>query len=217
MVFICYDNDNFRYVMNVKCKGCGKTVSSSTNKCDFCFTEINTDADFEKGDNDFTSRGTNSTYKLLLALLFSLIVYMVFFSPVGTESNFNISNGNESYGSWYRDGDVYRNDYLNMSAVLTSNKNMIKFYIPSTECTEYSSTGYKQVLNVNGIPVKYFRNCNSRGIEAYFPESEEENNVVVEEFKKSQSVLVKGFWLANNALFSAVGFTKTYQFMAGAS
>ncbi|MDG3047720.1 hypothetical protein P7250_10790 [Vibrio parahaemolyticus] len=45
----------------------------------------------------------------------------------------------------------------------------------------------------------------------YEPYNKEENEIVIDAFKKSNDVLVNGLW--NDAIFSALGFTDAYNFM----
>lgn len=196
------------------CEKCGNDNSITGKNCN-CLK-----------DADFTDVKNNSKWihVLVIGIIFTAIIYYQYLNTFNNidnkdkpqKSGFDISKGKEKYGDWYRDGNFYRNDTGGLSAIIHHKKKGVAelwFIVPSKKCTEKSNSGYEQVITVNNIPVKYERYCFSRGFERYIPAEIAENEITTKEFIKSKGVLVKDFWFAPDAYFSAIGFTNAFHFL----
>lgn len=195
----------------MKCEICGKELSSKNEICDKCCSRVN--MNFVGADTKKSGYG----FFYLLFIISTIIFFLVIISDNKQKQTFDISKGNSKYGDWYQDASFYRTDTLNLTSVLSreqDGKVEVSFIIPSSQCTEKESIGLNIVINVNRIPVKYFRHCYSRGFERYEPTSNQENKIVIDQFIKSNNVLVEDFWFSPNIVFSAKGFTKTFNFLS---
>lgn len=198
----------------MRCTVCGKNFKEGTSYCEYCFPEGEEDADFVDLDKKKSGGG------FLWILIITAVSIFFWLSSGGQleKNTFDITKGKPEYGDWYRDSLVYRTDMLNLTVVLSNKFNgqaELSFIVPSSQCTGNESERWERVISVNRIPVKYFRRCYSRGLEQYIPASFQENEVVINQFIKSDVVLVENFWFAPNAVFSASGFTKVFTFMSG--
>lgn len=199
------------------CPKCGDKVSPEASHCMQC------------GDMVCVSpHEEDPAPKIALKLLAFIIIVCLFFVALSIESNpppsshhvsqFDISNGAERYKNWYRDNNIYRTDYLSMTAFIerVNYGARVVFIEKSSTCTESESSGYSSAMEIGSAavpmtPVKFVKHCYSRGWVAYTPYDENENNIVVQAFKKSNNVWVD---LWDDAVFSAIGFTDAYEFMS---
>ncbi|UQV21266.1 hypothetical protein [Vibrio sp. J383] len=198
----------------MRCTVCGKDFKEGTSYCEYCFPEGEEDADFVDLDNKKSGSGF-----LWVLIITAVLIFFWLSSGEQLEKNtFDITKGKPEYGDWYRDSLVYRTDMQNLTVILSNKFNgqaELSFVVPSSQCTGNESERWERVISVNRIPVKYFRSCHSRGFEQYIPASFQENEIVLNQFIKSDNVLVENFWFAPDALFSASGFTKVFTFMSG--
>lgn len=210
----------FRY-----CPNCGVRATNDNNKCVVC-------GDMYKACLSKEETGKSNFYKFVVAFML-LLAFLLFLDTKNKEEAnsaeqttesaseqvyFDFDLGKEKYANWVKDNGVYRNDYLNISALIERSKYgaRVVFIEPSTTCTEGEDSGFVRVLQVNSksngrTPVKFVKHCYSRGWAMYEPFNKEENEIVIDAFKKSNDVLVNGLW--NDAIFSALGFTDAYNFM----
>lgn len=200
------------------CPKCGEKVSPEASHCLNC-------GDMMKACQS-THQKDPVAYSLFKFFVFlGIVVAFIFANGLLGEQqknqpkqrSFDMSLGAANYKDWKKQERVYRTDSLGMTAFIdrTTYGARVNFIEKSSTCTESESSGFESTIEVASrsmpkTPVKFIKHCYSRGWVAYTPYDQEENEVVVDVFKKSSKILVE-MW--DTAVFSGAGFTDAYNFM----